>query len=142
MREALSQQSVTPPRTGALTSVIVLVMAAVLAFLVWAAPRSEDGLSWTDPMIPGGWMAWTLATALFFWVIAGLILTMLVLAIRFPETPRVGILRIETTRGDRLFITLLGSAFINLAWLGLIGQHQWAALGVCLLYAVAVFRLV
>ena len=47
---------------------------------------------------------------------------MLVLAIRFPETPRVGILRIETTRGDRLFITLLGSAFINLAWLGLVGR--------------------
>jgi hypothetical protein len=42
-----------------------------------------------------------------------------VLAIRFPETPRIGILRIETTRGDRLFITLLGSAFINIAWLGL-----------------------
>ena len=42
---------------------------------------------------------------------------MTVLAIRFPETPRLGILRIETTRGDRLFITLLGSAFIHLGWL-------------------------
>jgi predicted small integral membrane protein len=52
----------------------------------------------------------------------------------------VGVLRIETTRGDRLFITLLGSAFINLAWLGLVDSHQWAALIVCLLYAAAVFR--
>jgi hypothetical protein len=43
------------------------------------------------------------------------------LAIRFPETPRIGILRIETTRGDRLFITLLGSAFIHLGWLFFFG---------------------
>ena len=48
----------------------------------------------------------------------------------------------ETTRGDRLFITLLGSAFINLAWLGLIGGPQWWALVVCLAYAAAVFRYV
>ena len=52
----------------------------------------------------------------------------------------VGILRIETTRGDRLFITLLGSAFINLAWLGLVGTQQPWALAVCLIYAAAVFR--
>ncbi len=128
------------PRAGALTAAVVFVMGAILAALLWAAPRTEDGLAWTDPMIPGGWMAWTLATALFFWIIAALILLMLVLAIRWPETPRVGALRIETTRGDRLFITLLGSAFINLAWLGLVGEHQWAALGVCLLFALAVFR--
>ena len=64
------------------------------------------------------WMAWTWPTAVFFMVIASLLILMTVLAIKFPETPRVGILRIETTRGDRLFITLLGSAFINLAWLG------------------------
>lgn len=127
-------------RAGLLTVVIVLVMGGLLAFLFWAAPRTEDGVAWGDPMIPGGWMAWTLATALFFWVIAALILLMLVLAIRFPETPRVGVLRIETTRGDRLFISLLGSAFINLAWLGLVERAQWGALIVCLVYAAAVFR--
>lgn len=67
------------------------------------------------------WMAWTGPTAIFFVVIALLLVTFTVLAIKFPETPRVGVLRIETTRGDRLFITLLGSAFINLAcW-------DWAA---------------
>ena len=48
--------------------------------------------------------------------------------------------RIETTRGDRLFITLLGSAFINLAWLGVVGAGQPYALIVCLIYAAAVFR--
>ncbi len=86
------------------------------------------------------WMAWTWPTAAFFAVIAALLITFSILAIKFPETPRVGILRIETTRGDRLFITLLGSAFINLAWLGLIGANQPFALIVCLVYAAAVFR--
>lgn len=86
------------------------------------------------------WMAWTWPTAVFFMVIAGLLIVFSVLAIRFPETPRVGVLRIETTRGDRLFITLLGSAFINLAWLGLVSGPQWGALIVCLVYAAAVFR--
>lgn len=86
------------------------------------------------------WMAWTWPTALFFTIIAGLLIAFTILAIKFPETPRVGVLRIETTRGDRLFITLLGSAFINLAWLGLIGANQPFALVVCLIYAAAVFR--
>jgi len=86
------------------------------------------------------WMAWTWPTAIFFIVIACTLLTFTILAIKFPETPRMGILRIETTRGDRLFITLLGSAFINLAWLGLVGAHQPYALAVCLIYAAAVFR--
>ena len=86
------------------------------------------------------WMAWTGPTAIFFIAIASLIIVFTLIAIKYPETPRVGILRIETTRGDRLFITLLGSAFLNLAWLGLSGQPQWGAQIVCLVYAVMVFR--
>lgn len=86
------------------------------------------------------WMAWTLPTAIFFVIIAGTLISFTILAIKYPETPRIGVLRIETTRGDRLFITLLGSAFINLAWLGLVGASQPYALIVCLIYAAAVFR--
>lgn len=86
------------------------------------------------------WMAWTWPTAAFFVIIAALLTTFTVLAIRFPEVPRRGVLRIETTRGDRMFITLLGSAFINLAWLGLEPGPQPYALLVCLIYASAVFR--
>ncbi|KQI68837.1 hypothetical protein AN189_08200 [Loktanella sp. 3ANDIMAR09] len=86
------------------------------------------------------WMAWTWPTATFFIVIATLLVTFTVLAIKFPETPRKGVLRIETTRGDRLFITLLGSAFLNLAWLGLGLGPQPYALIVCLVFAAAVFR--
>jgi predicted small integral membrane protein len=85
-------------------------------------------------------MSWTWPTAIILIVIASLLITYTELAIKFPETPRVGLLRIETTRGDRLFITLLGSAFINLAWLGIVGAQQPYALIVCLIYAAAVFR--
>jgi len=86
------------------------------------------------------WMAWTWPTALFFIIIASTLVVFTILAIKFPETPRKGVLGMETTRGDRLFITLLGSAFINLAWLGVIGANQPFALVVCLVYAAAVFR--
>lgn len=86
------------------------------------------------------WMAWTAPTAIFFLIIACLLVLFTVLAIRYPETPRIGVLRIETTRGDRLFITLLGSAFVCLGWLALFGAPLWGALIACLIYAAAVFR--
>lgn len=119
-----------------------LIMGGILALLLWAVPIDEDGVrEWTGQLIPGFWMAWTFPVALFFWCIAGLLIIMTLLAIRFPETPRVGILRIETTRGDRLFITLLGSAFIHLAWLFFAGPDLlWGALLLSLVYAAAVFR--
>ncbi|MXQ10575.1 DUF2160 domain-containing protein [Microvirga makkahensis] len=88
------------------------------------------------------WMAWTWQTGLFFAAIASLLLLMTGLAIYRPETERVGILRIPTTRGDRLFISLLGSAFIHLAWLGLVGPDLWWASALSLLYTAAVFRYV
>ncbi len=116
------------------------LLLGALAFILWAAPRRDGALDWFSPMIKGGWMAWTLPVALFFWIIACLLVTFTLLAIRWPETPRVGILRIETTRGDRLFISLLGSAFISLAWLFFAGPPLWGALALCLIYAAAVFR--
>lgn len=57
-------------------------------------------------------------------------------------SPRTGVLRFETTRGDRLFISLLGSAFIHLAWLGLAGPNLWWALAISVVYAIGVFRYV
>jgi predicted small integral membrane protein len=118
---------------------LVGLMLVILAALLFVS-RGEDGFDLTAPLIAGGWMAWTGATALFFWVIAGLLMTMTVLAIRYPETPRMGILRIETTRGDRLFISLLGSAFLCIAYLAAFGAPLWGALILCLIYAAAVFR--
>ena len=121
---------------------LALIMAAILALLLWAVPVDEEGArEWTGQLIPGFWMAWTFPVALFFWCVASLLIIMTLLAIRFPETPRVGILRIETTRGDRLFITLLGTAFIHLGWLFFAGPDAlWGALVLSLAYAFAVFR--
>jgi len=114
--------------------------ATILTLLFTAAPRDDGAIDWTAPMVDGGWMAWTLPIALFFFVIGCLLILFTLLAIRFPETPRIGVLWIETTRGDRLFITLLGSAFICLAWLAAFGAPLTYALILCLAYAAAVFR--
>ena len=130
----------TATRWTSLYATIIAVMAALMAFLIWAVPRDESGFLWFDPMIKGGWMAWSFPIAMFFYIIASLLILMTLLAIRYPETPRRGVLRIETTRGDRLFITLLGSAFINLAWLFAFGAPLTWALMLCLIYAIAVFR--
>ena len=68
------------------------------------------------------WMAWTWPTAFFFIFVFGCIAGMGVWEYYVPGgSPRHGIFGLNTTRGDRLFITLLGSAFIFLAWLGLYG---------------------
>ncbi len=89
------------------------------------------------------WMAWTLPTALFFLTILMLLIGMAVWEYFSPGgNPRVGILRFETTRGDRLFVSLLGSAFINLAWLGFVGPGLWWALALSVVYAIGVFRFV
>ena len=87
------------------------------------------------------WMAWTWPTAAFFVFIALCLSAMSVWEYRVPGgAPRRGILGLDTTRGDRLFISLLGSAYIHLAWLGLIGPWLWGAVIISVLYAIAVFR--
>lgn len=86
------------------------------------------------------WMAWTAPTATFFVVIALLLATYTVWGMRSPSLPRKGLLPMITTRGDRLFVGLLGSAFIHLAWLGLTEASQWFAVGVSLLFMVVIAR--
>ncbi|WP_259779508.1 DUF2160 domain-containing protein [Aestuariispira ectoiniformans] len=63
------------------------------------------------------WMAWTPVTAAFFVTIVLILVGMTVWQMASPSVARKGFLPIETHRGDRLFISLLGSAFIHLAWL-------------------------
>jgi len=88
-------------------------------------------------------MAWTQPTAIFFSVIASLILLMSIWEFFSPGgNPRMGVLRFETTRGDRLFVTLLGSAFICLAWLGLAAASLWWALALCMVFGLIVFLFV
>jgi len=87
------------------------------------------------------WMAWTWQTAAFFAFILLALTAMTVWELRSPGgAPRRGVLGLDTTRGDRLFISLLGSAYINLAWLGLFGPPLWGAVIVSVIFSIAVFR--
>ena len=84
------------------------------------------------------WMAWTPPVAIFFTCIVLMLIGMTVWQIRSPSLERKGWLPIPTTRGDRLFIGLLTSAYVNLAWVGLTDLAQWigAALGFVVLLIV------
>ena len=104
------------------------------------------------------WMAWTLPTAIFFVALACTLAVMTWLAAAYPEAERVGVLSIPTTRGDRLFISLILAAVIHLAWIGLVGTDPiaslpigeegieisslWLASGISLVTAVLIFRTV
>ena len=86
------------------------------------------------------WMAWTWPTALVFIGIFGAIGVLCMIEIRFPGGhERKGILGLTTTRGDRLFLSLLGSSYIFLGWLGLIGMPLWGAVGLALAWCVFCF---
>jgi predicted small integral membrane protein len=101
------------------------------------------------------WMAWTWQTSLLFAFLAVTLAVMTVLAARRPETPRFGVLHVPTTRGDRLFISLLAAAFLHLAWIGTVGAETiatlpiadgleisslWLATLISLAMAAAIFR--
>jgi predicted small integral membrane protein len=103
------------------------------------------------------WMAWTLPTAIFFVLLALTLAVMTWLAVAYPEAERVGILHIPTTRGDRLFVSLIVTAVIHLLWIGLVGTDTigtlpigegielsslWLATVISLVSAVAIFRTV
>jgi predicted small integral membrane protein len=104
------------------------------------------------------WMAWTLPTAIFFGLLACTLATMTWLAVAYPEAERIGVLRIPTTRGDRLFISLIAAAVIHLLWIAFFGADTllalpvggegielsslWLATIISLLSAVAIFRTV
>ena len=86
------------------------------------------------------WMAWTWPTAAFFLFILLCFIIMSVWEYYSPGGgPRHGILGLDTTRGDRLFISLLSTAYIMLAWLGFFGAPLYAPLVIAILIAIAVF---
>ncbi len=57
-----------------------------------------------------------------------------------PTIERRGFLPLSTTRGDRLFLGLLGSAYINLAWVGLSDLTIWFGFVIALVWMVVVMR--
>jgi predicted small integral membrane protein len=90
-----------------------------------------------------GWMAWTWQTAAFFGVIALLLVIMAVWEWRVPGGgPRRGVLGLRTTRGDRLFISLLSAGYLHLLWLALIPAPLWGATIASVVLASLVFRFV
>lgn len=86
------------------------------------------------------WMAWTLPTAIFFIAIALILLAMTIWQLKCPSHERKGFLPIATTRGDRLFIGLLGSAYIHLAWIGLTSLNLWIAFVIALIWMTVLMR--
>jgi predicted small integral membrane protein len=86
------------------------------------------------------WMAWTWETAAFFAFIALALIVLTLLAVYRPETPRRGILGFPTTRGDRFFVTMIGSAFIFVLWMRLGGGALQYPLAASVLYGLAMFR--
>jgi predicted small integral membrane protein len=123
--------------------VVLAAYAASVWLLIMQLPVEDGAIDWFATLFPGGWMAWSFPSALFFLTIFLLLALMSVWEYASPGgNPRVGILRFETTRGDRLFVSLLGSAFIHLAWLGLVGPNLWWALALSVVYAIGVFRFV
>jgi predicted small integral membrane protein len=102
--------------------------------------QEPQGFSWTQPLFDGFWMAWTPATLAFFAFVFGCIALMGLLEWRRPGgAPRRGVLGLETTRGDRLFISLLGSVYIFLAWLGFVPASLWGALALAIAWGAFVF---
>ena len=135
----MNQSQVDQARTSKgsvkfLIGILVFVLALGGIGFLWFQSENAPNLAW---------MAWTKPTAIFFITIVCLLLAMSIWEAFSPGGgPRVGILRFETTRGDRLFLSLLGSGFIHLAWLGFIGPDLWRALGVSIVYALLVFTFV
>ncbi len=86
------------------------------------------------------WMAWTLPTAIFFITIALILAAMTLWEIKSPAMQRKGFLPIPTTRGDRLFIGLLTTGYIHLAWIGLTDITLWAALAISIVWMGVIMR--
>jgi predicted small integral membrane protein len=87
-----------------------------------------------------GWMAWTLPTALVFIGLFSAMGILTILELKYPGgNERRGILGLRTTRGDRLFLTCLGTCFIFLGWLGFFGTPLWAPLGGAICWGVFCF---
>ncbi len=86
------------------------------------------------------WMAWTLPTAGFFSTIVAILAGMVVWELKSPSVERKGFLPLKTTRGDRLFIGLLSSAYIHLAYLAMTDAALLIATAVSVIWMVIVMR--
>ncbi|MDO7640837.1 MAG: DUF2160 domain-containing protein [Reinekea forsetii] len=86
------------------------------------------------------WMAWTPVTAGFFITIASILLCMTIWELKKPCVERKGFLPISTTRGDRLFIGLISSAYIHLFYVGLLEATLIIPLLFCIAWVGSLIR--
>lgn len=86
------------------------------------------------------WMAWTPITAVFFSCIILMLIGMGIWQAISPTVPRRGFLPLTTTRGDRLFISLLGAAYIHLGWLAFTDAALWIGSIIALVWLFVVMR--
>ncbi|WP_372610982.1 DUF2160 domain-containing protein [Halomonas sp.] len=86
------------------------------------------------------WMVWTVPTTIFFSAIAAILAGMTAWEVVSPTVERKGLLPIATTRGDRLFIGLLSSAYIHLFVVGFTDITIWLALAVSIVWMLVLMR--
>jgi predicted small integral membrane protein len=125
---------------AALSALAPLAVQAQQAGWGNVGKQEEKGFSWTAPLWPEFWMAWTPATFAVFCGIFAAMAVLTVIEIRRPGgAERNGVLGLTTTRGDRLFLSLLGTVYIFLAWLAFFGEPVWGALALSVLWGVFCF---
>jgi predicted small integral membrane protein len=149
-RPALMQPVVSQP--GGSRSLLAILAAAIVLPVVLAAIVFPTPLYDTRELV-----AWGRHFPLITPVHPPMMPTMTWLAVVDPEVERVGVLRIPTTRGDRLFLSLILAAVIHLVWIALVGTDPlltlpigegvevsslWLATLLSLASAVAIFRTV
>ena len=84
------------------------------------------------------WMLWTGPTAAVFIGLGVLLGVMAVWARLSPPVARKGFLRIETDRGERLYIGLIMAAVVLAGWIAVTDLSMWLALACALLVAIAI----
>lgn len=83
------------------------------------------------------WMYWTIGTALFVVGVVAFLTAVTLLGIFVPSTPRKGFLPIETARGDRIYIALLGTGLILILLIALSDLPLTLGLGIAAVWVVA-----
>jgi len=85
-------------------------------------------------------MEWTLPTAIFCIAIFLILIAMTIWQTISPSIERRGFLPIPTTPGDRLFIGILGSIYLFLAWIGLTDLSLLILLFIAVGWIIVVMR--
>lgn len=84
------------------------------------------------------WMQWNWVGSVFFILLFLSITGLTIWDIVSPGCSKKGFLPIPTTRGDRLFIGIMGSIGLTLIWLAIVGNHAlWLILVIVAIYNLA-----